>query len=372
MTLTKKDRFIAAIRGDVPDMVPVAPLIHCRMANEVFGKADLKSVFDVHQMIGSIHHRGPIGIELNYDLPDGYGEETRDVPSPFEGKMSESLFHTPRRTLCQKHARGMIPHDPLVGKTVEYAVKDKDDWLALLDFRQASLESITGSNTQGCIDAFEMMGEEGSPSVGLWPSYTSLASACGMEQFMVDIFDYPDLLDEIFAIDRQIMDAQIDAFLQTPNEVGFLDICWATGSQLGPELFRRWALPDVVRVMEKVRNVPNKYVGLYTLGPIAELLPMLVDAGVAFVETFEPNGGNITMAEGKKLYGDKICIMGNFDCNVLAFGSLEDARTEARRCLKEGMDGGRYVMVTADEVPADTQMDNLKAMVEIAEQHGQY
>jgi uroporphyrinogen-III decarboxylase len=36
------------------------------------------------------------------------------------------------------------------------------------------------------------------------------------------------------------------------------------------------------------------------------------------------------------------------------------------------MDGGGYVMVTGDEVPADAKLDNLKAMVEVVEEEGRY
>jgi uroporphyrinogen decarboxylase len=217
-----------------------------------------------------------------------------------------------------------------------------------------------------------MMGEEGMPSVGLGPAYTSLASRRGMEGIMLDLYDYPDLMEELFEVERQIMEKHVEAYVASPSEVAWLDICWATGSNLGPKMFERWALPDVVRSMEKVRGVPGKYLGLYTLGKIRDLLPMFVDAGVHFVETFEPNQGDITLAEAKKLYGDKFCIMGNFDCVILAFGTVEDARKEARRCLNEGMEGGGYIMVTGDEVPADAKIENLRAMVETVEEFGRY
>jgi uroporphyrinogen-III decarboxylase len=64
--------------------------------------------------------------------------------------------------------------------------------------------------------------------------------------------------------------------------------------------------------------------------------------------------------------------MGNFDCLVLAYGSMDDARREALRCLREGMESGGYVMVTGDEVPADAKLDNLKAMVETVHEQGRY
>ncbi len=64
--------------------------------------------------------------------------------------------------------------------------------------------------------------------------------------------------------------------------------------------------------------------------------------------------------------------MGNFDCVILAFGTVEDARKETLRCLNEGMEGGGYVMVTGDEVPADAKIENLRAMVETVEEFGRY
>ena len=82
--------------------------------------------------------------------------------------------------------------------------------------------------------------------------------------------------------------------------------------------------------------------------------------------------GDITLAEARERVGDKICLNGNLDPLVLQDGSLEDARREAERCLDEGMAGGGYVTTTGDEVPPTTKLDNLKAMVEMAEEYGRY
>ena len=70
--MTKKEAFLTAVAGGEPDIVPVAPLIHCRFADKVLGRADWKAIFEVHQMIGSCYHRGPLGIDIESDLPDGY------------------------------------------------------------------------------------------------------------------------------------------------------------------------------------------------------------------------------------------------------------------------------------------------------------
>lgn len=371
--MTQRERFLAALRLECPDVVAVAPLIHCRYAHRVLGRHDWRAVYEVHRRLGSCHHRGPIGVGVQSSLPEGYGSSQREIGRTAEGRIeTEWLIYTPRRTMCGRIVSGMIPHDPLVSKTVDYPVVTEEDWRAYLELRQHWLERITGPAFGVVPEAVVTMGGDGIASVGLGPAYTALASVRGMDHIMFDFQDYPDLMEELLEVERQIMEHHVRAFLASPAEVAWLDICWATGSVLGPERFRRWALPDVERAMALVKDVPGKYLGLYTLGRIRELLPMLVDAEVDFIETFEPNEGDITLAEAKRLYGGRTCLMGNFDCVILAMGSIEDARREALRCLREGMPGGGYVMVTGDEVPADAQWDNLRAMVETVEEHGRY
>ena len=371
--MTKKQRFLAAVRGEAPDVVPVAPLIHSRYAHKVLGRSDWRAVFEVHQMLGSIHHRGPLHVALESSLPEGYGQETREVERSPAGRVTkEWTIRTPARTLTGRIVQGAIPEDPLVGKTVDHPVKCREDWLAFLDLRRRWLENVQPPDLETVREAVEAMGEEGVPSVGISSPYAELGSRRGMAELMMDLHDEPGLMDELFDVERQILDKHVEAFLAAPTEIAWLDICWATGSNLGPERFRRWVLGDVVAATEKVRSVPGKHLGLYTLGRIRDLLPMLVDAGVHFIETFEPNEGDITLAEAKRLYGDRTCLMGNFDCVVLARGTVDDARREALRCLREGMAGGGYVLASADEVPADAKMDNLKAMVDTVERHGRY
>ena len=374
MAMTSKQAFLAAVKGQQPDIVPVAPLIHCRFAHTILGRSDWKAVFEVHQMLGSCHHRGPLGCGAVFSLPDGYSEETRELGRRADGAIaSEWKTRTPTRTMIGETVSNFAPNDPMITTTTDYPIKTVEDWRALLDMRQLVLDGFTGRYTYDTVtEAVAFMGEDGMPSVALGPAYTALAARRGMQGFMLDLMDYPDLMNELFAVERQIMVKQIEAFVAAPTQVAWLDICWATGSQLGPDMFEQWQLPDIVAAMEVVKPHPDKYLGLYTLGKIRDLMPMFADAGVHFVETFEPNEGDITLAEAKQLYGSRMCLMGNFDCVILARGTVDDARREAMRCLREGMDGGGYIMVTADEVPADAKFDNLKAMVEVVAEHGRY
>jgi len=193
-----------------------------------------------------------------------------------------------------------------------------------------------------------------------------------MQDLIMDLYDTPALIKDLLNLQRQLNLRNVEAFIQCASPLAWLDICWATGSGLSPKMFEEWAMPDVVATMEIVKQHPDKVMGLYTLGKIGQFMPMFADAGVHFVSTFEPNEGDMSLREAKQKFGKKMALFGNFNCLVLSFGTVEDAKQEARRCLDEAMEGGGYVMVTADEVPADAQWDNLKAMVETVQEYGRY
>lgn len=374
MRMTKKQAFLTAISRGVPDVVPVSPLIHFRYAHKILGRYGWKDVFEVHQMLGSCHHRGPIGISWQSALAEeGLGSEMRLIEKTPEGRKTyEWIIRTPRKTLMGQYVCGMIPHDPLVGKTTIYPVKSKEDWLAYKEYREKQIEAGGQPDISTVEEAVAYMGEEGMPSVGLGPAYTALGSLRGMQDLLYDLYDYPDLMEELLALERIIMRSCVEGFVRSSSPVAWLDICWATGSGLSPQMFERWAMPDVYEAMEIVKQHPGKYLGLYSLGKIRQFMPMFVEAGVHFVSTFEPNEGDISLREAKEKYGDKMAILGNFNCLVLSFGTVEDAIKEARRCLEEAMEGGGYIMVTADEVPADAKWENLKAMVETVQEYGRY
>ena len=370
--MTQKERFLSALRLETPDRVPVSPLYHCRYAHKHLGRSDWKAVFDCHREIGSCHFRGPIGIGHATDPVEGYSHSSEVLVDDPPHRVTKTTFHTPDGDLTSTHDVGTIPHDPLVGKTTEYYVKEPEDWKIFINYWEKLLETARPHRSETVEEAVRVMGEEGVPSVGLGSAFSMVASQRGFEGFMTDLYDCPDLIERTHALACDLYENTVRSFLESPAEVGFYDICWATGMGLSPEMFDKWIGEEIARMCALVREVPGKFISLYTLGKMREIMPTMINARPHMIATFEPNEGDLTLREAAELYGDKICVMGNFDCVTLARGTLDEARDEARRCLQEGMVGGGYILGTGDEVPADTQFDNLKALVEVAEEHGRY
>lgn len=370
--MTRKQAFLTALRLEMPDVVPVAPLIHSRYAQRRLGREDWQAVFEVHQELGSTHFRGPIGVSYHTSGASPWHYETRVLEQEGTRCVTEEIITGPGGPLRAVDVRGMIPHDPVCGKRTEYPVKRPEDWAVVSGIYESQVERHSGPACDTAAEAFEVMGEDGVPSVGLGSVFAMLGHWRGMQALLYDLYDLPDVIRSVAEVMTEHLRLTTDAFLAAPNEVAWMDICWATGAHMSPAMFEEWIIPDVRRTCEQVRARPGKFIGLYTLGRIRNLLPAMVAAGPHFIETFEPNEGDISLREAKQFYGHDLCVMGNFDCVILARGTPDHARREARRCLDEAMAGGGYIMVSGDEVPADARWENLVAWVETVKEYGRY
>ena len=159
-----------------------------------------------------------------------------------------------------------------------------------------------------------------------------------------------------------LTERRIHAFNESAAEALVFDLCWASTSLLSPDMVERFLLPEPKWVAQTVRR--DKYLVFFVSGRMADVMPMLVEAGPHCIQHLDVLG-DCDLGEMKRLYGDKVCLMGNYNPVVLARGREAEARAEARRCLEAaGPDG--FVMSTSDEVPADAKLANMRAVVEEA------
>jgi len=77
----------------------------------------------------------------------------------------------------------------------------------------------------------------------------------------------------------------------------------------------------------------------------------------------------MSLAEVKRRYGDRICLVGNVDPRVIEFGAPEDVEREVDRCLREGGREG-FVLSASANVSANTNARNFIHMIEYAKKKG--
>ena len=136
---------------------------------------------------------------------------------------------------------------------------------------------------------------------------------------------------------------------------------------MSPRLFREFELPYLQRVIDyaKKRGIP---VLKHSDGNLYPILDDLVEAGISGLHPMEP--GAMDLADVKKKYGEKICLLGNVDCkHVLPSGTEEDVRRDTRRCIDAAAKEGGHILTSSSSIHANSQFENFYTMVNETGKH---
>ena len=77
------------------------------------------------------------------------------------------------------------------------------------------------------------------------------------------------------------------------------------------------------------------------------ILDMIVDCKPDAVHSLDPQGG-VSLSEAKRLYGDRVCLIGNVNRGLMQTGTEEELIADTRRALREGMPGYGYIFSTSN------------------------
>ncbi len=124
------------------------------------------------------------------------------------------------------------------------------------------------------------------------------------------------------------------------------DYCFNTGPFMSPAQFAEFVTPYLARLIQGYRDM-GFYTVKHTDGNIMPILDQLVQAHPHALHSLDPQAG-VDIAEVKRLYGDRVCLIGNVNCGLLDTGTEEECVESARYCLKHGMPGGGYIFSTSN------------------------
>lgn len=86
-----------------------------------------------------------------------------------------------------------------------------------------------------------------------------------------------------------------------------------------------------------------------------------------------PPMGDCDLAEIKRLYGDKIALMGNIHTTeVMLMGTVQDVERAACQAIDAAAQGGGFILSTGDQCGRDTPDANIFKLVETAKVYGRY
>ncbi len=148
------------------------------------------------------------------------------------------------------------------------------------------------------------------------------------------------------------------------------DYCLNEGPFLSPSQFSEFVTPYLAKLTKGYRDM-GYYTIKHTDGDIMPIIDQLVDTRPHALHSLDPQAG-VDIAEVKRLYGKKVCLIGNVNCGLLQTGTDTQIAESVRYALKHGMPGGGYVFSTSNCVYTGMQLSRYEFMLDIWRKEGNY
>lgn len=148
------------------------------------------------------------------------------------------------------------------------------------------------------------------------------------------------------------------------------DYCFNTGPFLRPAQFAEFVTPYLAKLTQGYRDL-GFYVIKHTDGNIVPIIDQIVETGPHALHSLDPQAG-VVIAEVKRLYGDRVCLIGNVNCGLLDTGTDEEVVESARYALRHGMPGGGYIFSTSNCIYTGMRLARYKQMLDVWRREGIY
>lgn len=348
MGLTSRERVLAAFDHREPDRVP----IWVGSSSEFWDKARARTGLDDEALrvrLGDDFRR----VWARYAGPD--------FPLA-EGATCRTIFGVQRHGM----GYGQPMHHPL--SQADVMAVHEHAWPApgWMDVSQMRAEA------QAWGGQYAILGGDWSP---FWHDAIDLM---GMEGLLVAMHEQPAVVDAVFehlvayyaAVSRRIFEAAgsaIDVFF-IGNDFGS-----QCGPLLSPAAFERFILRHLRRLIE-LGHAYRLKVMLHCCGGYAQLIPMMIEAGLDAVHAVQPSCRGMELRELKERYGRKLVFNGAIDSHhVLIKGTPASIRESVREVLAVMMPGGGYIAgASHDSILEETPVENVLAMCDAVMEYGRY
>jgi uroporphyrinogen decarboxylase len=193
----------------------------------------------------------------------------------------------------------------------------------------------------------------------------------GLEAMSYALVDQPELLEEVFRVTADFWTASglrlaalgVDAIVIHDDQGS------NTGTFFAPARFRSFVLPHLRRQVESLAETGTPVI-LHSCGNINAILPDLVATGIAGLNNLQ-RGAHMDLAAVKAAYGQRLCLIGNVDATgVMVSGTPADVEQAVVDCLRIAARGGRYILATDHSFHEGVPLENVHAFIAAGQRWG--
>lgn len=369
--MTMRERQLAVLDGKPPDVIPWIPRL------EIW--------YTAHRLAGTLPEGyrdltlRQIQKELGVGAPARTGRvfTTRiagvDRIERRDGLMCTTEYITPLGTVSETTRRtpdlDRAGIQPLV---VEKLLKRPEDY----DVVKYMLEHTEFHPSYQEFEAYDReIGDDGLPmvSVGEVPFHHFLADLCGYEKAYLDLFDYPDRVEDLLQTMTDVYRERMWPLVAGSPARLVLHGAHFASQTTPPSYFKRYITP-YVREFTSYMHQCGKSVAQHADNDTSEILDDLAAAGYDMQECFVTAPMvPCTLKQARERWGDSMIIFGGVP-SVMLEPTVSDAEFERfmDELFRTIAPGGAFILGVADNVMPTSMIERIARITEIVAERGAY
>jgi uroporphyrinogen decarboxylase len=376
--LTPRERMLAAMKNEIPDRVPVAP----DMSNMIPGRLTGKPFWDIYYFADPPLWQAYLEAVKTFGFDGWFTEGEMQYQWPGSRyKMVEDMQKLSDRWTVRY--RGRINSDRYTSATTYYAADpptETEKMVKDLEAEWSLVESLfappVGYNPARLQQQRTAVGELGAFGVSLgYPGFQSWLGLLngGIEALSYAYHDHPELILRMRELHEQQCLAMMEMILTERPDFVLLGAS-GTITMQSPKIARALCLPTIQKLtaMAKSAGIPTM---LHSCGKERILVKWCAEeTDLNCINPLEMAPmGDCDLAEVKQSHGHQIALMGNLHTTqTMLFGSPQAVRKASLQAMLAAGQNGGFILSTGDQCGRDTPDENIRAMLEAAQQFGSY
>ncbi|WP_456409087.1 uroporphyrinogen decarboxylase family protein [Caldithrix abyssi] len=201
--------------------------------------------------------------------------------------------------------------------------------------------------------------------------FTMTWELMGFEGFSLALFENPDLIKELNNRLGELVLSMFE-FMAEHDAVDILwfsdDIAFSTGLLMSPDVLRQYFFPWLKRIGE-LAQAYGKPLIYHTDGVLWDVFEDIIACGVDALHPIEPKA--MDLAEVKQKYGQRLCLIGGVDVDLLARGTPQEVEAQVKRNIEIAAYNGGYCAGSGNSIPDYIKYENYLALIEAAKKYGE-
>ncbi len=195
----------------------------------------------------------------------------------------------------------------------------------------------------------------------------------GMENYMIKLYTDPEFIHRIAVMVTRYNLEQLDLLAQAGVDVLVIedDIASTAFPLVDPKHFKGFINPYNKKLIHRAHALGLKVVR-HSDGNLWSLMDTLLDSGYDGLNPLEPQAG-MDLKKVKAYCGDRICLLGNIDCQeLLPDGTPKEVEAAVKQAIEAAAPGGGYIVCSSNSLHPGVNPENCIAMFEAAKKFGLY